>query len=265
MRRLRLRSVCLFLLPHCNGGFKLRWVCLCARSYRVFWNLCLQIALEWLHDVARALFWGGSRSTKPCVFPCKVAAGDDERYLVCAAVAAAVGLPFFFLPHCNGGFKLRWVCLCVRSYRVFWNLCLEIALEWLHDVARASFWGGSRSTKPCVFPCKVAAGDDERYLVCAARLRSVCLFFFCRIVTVASSCVGCACVCVVIECFGTCACRSHWNGCMNVAWALFWGGSRSPKPCVFPCKVAAGDDERYLVCAAVAAAVGLPFFFFAAL
>ena len=38
------------------------------------------------------MFWGGSRSTKPCVFPCKVAAGDDERYLVCAAVAAGVGL-----------------------------------------------------------------------------------------------------------------------------------------------------------------------------
>ena len=163
---------------------------------------CLQIALEWLHDVARALFWGGSRSTKPCVFPCKVAAGDDERYLVCAAGAAAVGLSFFFLPQCNGGFKLLWVCLCVRSYRVFWNLCLQIALEWLHDVARALFWGGSRSTKPCVFPCKVAAGDDERYLVCAAGAAAVGLsFFFCRSVTVASSCFGCACVCVVIGCF----------------------------------------------------------------
>ena len=43
---------------------------------------------------------------------------------------------------------------------------------------------------------------------------------------------------------------------MNVAWAMFWGGSRSTKPCVFPCKVAAGDDERYLVCATGAAAVG---------
>ena len=42
---------------------------------------------------------------------------------------------------------------------------------------------------------------------------------------------------------------------MNVAWALFWGGSRSTKPCVFPCKVAAGGDERYLACAAGAAAV----------
>ena len=45
------------------------------------------------------------------------------------------------------------------------------------------------------------------------RLRSV-YRFFCRSVTVASSCFGCACVCVVIGCFGICACRSHWNGCM---------------------------------------------------
>ena len=42
---------------------------------------------------------------------------------------------------------------------------------------------------------------------------------------------------------------------MNVAWALFWGGSRSTKPCVFPCKVAAAGDESYLVCAAGAAVV----------
>ena len=42
---------------------------------------------------------------------------------------------------------------------------------------------------------------------------------------------------------------------MNVAWAMFWGGSRSTKPCVFPCKVAAAGDERYLVCAAGAAGV----------
>ena len=122
VRRVRLGSVCLFFLPQCNGGFKLLWVCLCVRSYRVFWNLCLQIALEWLHDVARALFWGGSRSTKPCVFPCRVAAAGDERYLVCAAGAAAVGLPFFcrivtVASSCFG-------CACVCSYRVFWNLCL---------------------------------------------------------------------------------------------------------------------------------------------
>ena len=47
----------------------------------------------------------------------------------------------------------------------------------------------------------------------------------------------------------------HCNGCMSVAWALFWGGSRSTKPCIFQCKVAAAGDDRYLVCAAGAAAV----------
>ena len=55
--------------------------------------------------------------------------------------------------------------------------------------------------------------------------------------------------CGVVLCVSwSCGCRSHCNGCMNVAWSMFWGGSRSTKPCVFPCKVAAGDDERYLVC-----------------
>ena len=54
--------------------------------------------------------WGGSRSTKPCVFPCKVAAADDERYLVCAAGAAAVvfariGSSYVFCNEwCHGGF-----------------------------------------------------------------------------------------------------------------------------------------------------------------
>ena len=33
---------------------------------------------------------GESRGRKPCVFPCKVAPAGDERYLVCAAGAAAV-------------------------------------------------------------------------------------------------------------------------------------------------------------------------------
>ena len=50
-------------------------------------------------------------------------------------------------------------------------------------------------------------------------------------------------------------CKMQCSGCMNVAWGLCCGGSRSRTPCIFPCKVAAGGDERYLVCAAVAAAV----------
>ena len=61
-----------------------------------FLKLWWQIKLEWLHDIASALCWGGRWSTKPSFFPCKVAAASDERSLVCAAVAAAVGLSFFF-------------------------------------------------------------------------------------------------------------------------------------------------------------------------
>ena len=37
---------------------------------------------------------------------------------------------------------------------------------------------------------------------------------------------------------------------MNVAWVIFWGGSRGKKPCDFPCKVAAAGEKAYLVCAA---------------
>ena len=74
-------------------------------------------------NVAWAMFWGGSRSTKPCVFPCKVAAAGDERYLVCVAVAAAVVL----VPLCSATSG----CSCVRSSMRFLNLWLQIALEWL--------------------------------------------------------------------------------------------------------------------------------------
>ena len=43
-------------------------------------------------------------------------------------------------------------------------------------------------------------------------------------------------VCVVLCVSWICGCTSHWNGCMNVAWALFWGGSRSTKPVFFRVK-----------------------------
>ena len=74
-------------------------------------------------------FGGGSRSTKPCVFPCKVAAADDERYLACAAVAAGVVPTRSVPPLCSA----MSGCVCVRSSMRFLNLWLQIALEWLHD------------------------------------------------------------------------------------------------------------------------------------
>ena len=80
-------------------------------------------------NVACFVLWGGSRSTKPRVFLRKVAAAGDERYLVCAAVAAGVVL---VPPLCSATSG----CSCVRSsmrFHRFLNLWLQIALEWLHE------------------------------------------------------------------------------------------------------------------------------------
>ena len=82
-------------------------------------------------------------------------------YFVCAAVAAGVVWFLLCVLQLNA-------CSCVRSSMRFLTLWCQIALEWLHDVACRVLWGGSRSTKPCVFLCKVAAAGDERYFVCAA-------------------------------------------------------------------------------------------------
>ena len=162
VRRLRLRSFLSRIVPpmcFATSG------CSCVRSSMRFLKLWLQIALEWLHDVAWALCWGGSRSTKPCVFQCKVAAAGDERYtssvrrLRLRSFLSRIVPPMCFA---TSG------CSCVRSSMRFLKLWWQIALELLHDVAGALCWGGSRSTKPYVFPCKVAAAGDERYLVCAA-------------------------------------------------------------------------------------------------
>ena len=67
--------------------------------------------------------------TKPCVFPCEVAASGDERYLVCAAGAAAV------VPDAVGSFYVfcnECLFLCASSMR-FLKLWLQIALEWLNE------------------------------------------------------------------------------------------------------------------------------------
>ena len=64
VRRLRLGSFGSFYV-FCNNG------CSCVRISMRFLTLWCQIAFEWLHDVAWALCWGGSRSTKPCVFRVK--------------------------------------------------------------------------------------------------------------------------------------------------------------------------------------------------
>ena len=75
-----------------------------------------------------------SRSTKPCVFPCKVAAAGSGRWKV-PRVCCGWGYDrfgAFLFPRCCCGFKLLYLRLCVRSYRVIWNLGLQIAMEWQH-------------------------------------------------------------------------------------------------------------------------------------
>ena len=125
--------------------------------------------------------------------------------------------------------------------RVVVSVCVVLCVSWISGcgshwngcvkVAWAILWGGSRSTKPCVFPCKVAAGDDARYLVCAAGAAGVvsCAnwFLLCVLQRVVVS------VCVVLCVSWISGCGSHWNGCVKVAWAILWGGSRSTRNLVF--------------------------------
>ena len=85
-------------------------------------------------NVACRVLWGGSRSTKPCVFPCKVAAAGDERYLVCAAVAAAV----VSVANCSYYvFCSEWLFLCAKFYAVLESLvadCIVMAAGMLHGL-----------------------------------------------------------------------------------------------------------------------------------
>ena len=225
---------CMTVVIWCSG------VVLCVDRCK-FASCCCEPHCHGCMNVAWALFWEEAGARNLVFFRVKwLQATMKGTSSVRRLRLGSVGR--FFLPQCNGGFKLLWVCLCVRSYRVFWNLCLQIwngcmiALEWLHDVVQGAlfgrkhcngcmsctmFWGGSRNL--VFFRVKwLQATMKGTSSVRRLRLRSVGRFFFCRSVTVASSCFGCACVCVVIGCFGICACRSHWNGCMMLQGLCFW-------------------------------------------
>ena len=73
-------------------------------------------------NVAWGLCWGGSRSTKPSIFPCKVVAAGDERYLVCAAGAAEVVSDANVFPSvfCN-----KWLLLCAYFYACFESVVVD--------------------------------------------------------------------------------------------------------------------------------------------
>ena len=172
------------------------------------------------------------------------------------------------------------VAMCVErcglATRCYKTHCIVAA--WMLNGLCFGEEAGAR--KLAFFHVMVAAGD-ERYLVCAAVAAAVvsvanwfllcvlhewlclCAYFYSFLESVVAYRIGMAAwllssgVAMRVErCrFATWCCKTHCSGCMNVAWGLCWGGSRSTKPWFLACKVAATGDERYLACAAVAAAV----------
>ena len=90
-----------------------------------FFKLWLQIALEWLHECCVGYVVGRKPAHETLCFSVyKVAAGDDERYLVCATVAAGVVL----CTNCSSYVFCKNACSCVRSSMRFLKLLLQIAL-----------------------------------------------------------------------------------------------------------------------------------------
>ena len=84
------------------------WCCHVRREVQVCYVM-LRNVLSWLHECCTGFVLGRKPSMKPCILLCRVAAAGDERYLVCAAVAAAV------VPSVMGSssvFCNEWLSLC---------------------------------------------------------------------------------------------------------------------------------------------------------
>ena len=169
----------------------------------------------------------------------------SRGYLVCARrLRFGSFRAWSVLPWCSATCGCKSQCNgCMDAHVLLHN-----ALNGCMTVKGALFCGGSRSTKPSVFPCKVAAAGDESegYLVCVCGGCGLDRFGRNRFSLGVLQHVDANRI-VMAAWMCTCCCKTHCNGCMTVEWALFWGGSRSTKPSVFPCKVAAAGDERYLV------------------
>ena len=111
---------------------------------------------------------------------------------------------------------VTWCCH-VRWYMQVCHAMLQNALYGCKNVAWDLCWGGSRSTKPCVFPCEVAAGSTERYLVCAAVAAAIVSLsnrFSLGVLHIWLFNVAHACVVLCVS--WICGCRSHLNGCIIV-------------------------------------------------
>ena len=140
-----------------------------------------------------ALCWGGSRSTKPCVFPCKVAAAGDESYLVCVAVAAGV---VWFLRN-NA-------CSCVRSsmrsfFKIPFEKCFKIVFLslWRRDPSGFGAAISDAIARSSIVLCNSVSAD--------------------RIVVAASRLLGAAAACVILLSFAAEDRKSYWNDCIKAA------------------------------------------------
>ena len=135
VQRVRLGSFGSFYV-FCSNG------CSCVRSSMRFLKLLLQIASEWLHDFLHAVCFGEEAGARNLVF---FRAKWLQPAMKGTSCVRRVRLGSFgsFYVFCNNG------CSCVRSSMRFLNLCLQIALEWLHE---------------CCIPCVVGRKPEHETL-----------------------------------------------------------------------------------------------------
>ena len=143
VRRVRLRSFRTRLVPSmcfATSG------CSCVRSSMRFLKLWLQIALEWLHECCMGYVLGRKPEHETLFFRVKWLQATMKG----TSCVRLVRLRSFRTRLVPSMCFATSGCSCVRSSMRFLKLWLQIALKWVHDCWWAMFWGGSRSTTPCV-------------------------------------------------------------------------------------------------------------------
>ena len=146
-------------------------------------------------NVARGLCWGESRSTRPCVFPCKVAAAGDERHLACAAGAAGD------ISSLNR-FLLRVL------QRVVVHVCVILCVCWL---------SGCRSQCNGCKECCISLFCNEWLFMCAWIYAFVDSLVADPSVVAASRLLGTTAACGILMSFAAGHCKSYSSGCINAA------------------------------------------------
>ena len=105
------------------------WWCCHLRRERRVGDVRLQTHCNSCMDVAWAPFWEIVWARNLVFSPCKVAPAGDERYLGCAAGADRSFWRKSVPPLCSA----KTAASYVRSSIRFFNPCLQIAVEWLHE------------------------------------------------------------------------------------------------------------------------------------